>query len=180
MTFWIVFGVFLFIIGWLLLAPLYVYISTSEARYEAGMKGVVKASVSSDERGIPEISVRLLFFRFRIPVFTFKEKKIRAESKKKRRKKLRKLAWKRIRLFAKIGWRIFRSFKLRQLKLNIDTGDVIRNAYLIPVFAMGHRDRIRLSINYEEKNEFILHFENNLGTIVTHAVSTYIKHILNK
>lgn len=177
MTFWIIFAVFLFIIGWLLLTPLYVYISTSEARYEAGMKGVIKARVSADNKGMPEIIVRVFLFQFRIPVFTFKEKKIKADKKKTRSKKIRKLALQRIRLFTKIGWKIIRSFKLRQLKLNIDTGDVIQNAYLIPVFAIGQRDRIRLSVNYEEKNEFILHFENNLGTIITHTVSTYLKHI---
>ena len=42
MTGVIILGIFLVILTWVLLAPLYLYIHTGESRYEAGMRSLFK------------------------------------------------------------------------------------------------------------------------------------------
>ena len=180
MTWIIILGVLIIAFAWLLIAPLYLYVSTSESRYEAGLTGIFKVLITMEENGLPAFTGKIFFITFNIPVFKFRKKKIKASTPKKSKKKARKLTRKRLRLIMTIIWKIIRSFKLRQFKLNIDTTDVIWNAYLIPVFSFAHRDNIQLSVNYEDKNEFILHFENNLGRIIIQVVSSFIKHHIKR
>lgn len=180
MTWIIIISILLFIFGWLLLAPLYLYVSTPESRYEAGLTGVFKVRIVTDERGLPQVVANLLFFSFRVPLFQFRTKEKKGLKTKAKKKKARRMTRKRIRLIMRIIWKIIRSFRLKQLKLNIDTGDVIRNAYLIPVFSFAYRENIRLSVNYESRNEFILHFENTIGRIILQTLQVYINHHLKK
>ncbi|MEZ5147239.1 MAG: hypothetical protein R2759_09190 [Bacteroidales bacterium] len=44
-----------------------------------------------------------------------------------------------------------RSFKLKKFSLNIDTGNVLTNAYLFPVFAVFGGRKYQLSVNYASK-----------------------------
>jgi len=180
MTWIIIICILIFAIAWILLAPLYFIISTPESKYEAGLTGIFKVWVTIDDKGLPELMGKILLFSFRIRMFKFSDKKIKSKTPGKRKQKINKLTRKRIHLILKIGWKLIRSFKLRQLKLNIDTGDVIDNAYLIPVFSMAHRDKIQLSVNYQQENEFILRLEHNLGALIMHTISTFIKHKLKK
>ena len=180
MTWIIILGILIIAFTWLLIAPLYLYVSTSESRYEAGLAGIFKVLITMEENGLPTLTGKIFFITFNIPVFKFRKKKIKASTSKKSKKKARKLTRKRLRLIMSILWKIIHSFKLRQLKLNIDTTDVIRNAYLIPAFSMAYRNNIQLSVNYEDKNEFILHLENNLVRIIIKVISSFIKNHIKK
>lgn len=73
-----------------------------------------------------------------------------------------------------------RSFKLKKFSLNIDTGNVLTNAYLFPVFAVFGGRKYQLSVNYASKNEFIIHYQNNLLTILSHIIVTFINHKLKR
>lgn len=180
MTWLIIFGIILLFLCWILLAPLFVFISTSESRYEAGLRGILTASLKFNGVDIPEVNIKVFFIKFNIPIFKPRDKKEEEKSKKRVKKKKKKLSGKKIHFFIKLGWKILKSFKIKQLKLNIDTGDVINNAYLVPVFSMVYKERIKLSINYKNQNELILHFENNIGTILWLVVVTYIKQYFKK
>jgi len=178
MTWIIVISILLFAFGWLLLAPLYLYISTSESRYEAGLTGIFKVMVMVGDDGLPELLGKFFFISFKIPVYTLVKKKPKEASqtkKEKKKKKAMKMNRKRIKIVMTLMWKVVRSFRLRQLKLNIDTGDVIRNAYLIPVFSIAYRNNINLSVNYEDKNEFILHFDNTIGRMLIETLRVFIK-----
>ena len=172
MTWIIIIGTLVLVFAWILLAPIYLIISTSESKCEAGLPGILKVRLTIDDEGLPELTGKFLFFRIKIPMFKFRAKK--------RKKRTKKLTRQQIHFVLKITWRIFRTLKLKQLKLNIDTGDVINNAYLIPVFSMIYKDKIQFSVNYEQQNEFILHLEHNLGIMAMHTISTFIKHKLKK
>ncbi len=180
MTWIIILAILLFFLAWLLLAPIFLYISTTESKYEAGLKGVFKVMIKMDSKELPFLMGKVFFFAFRIPIFKVKAKKTKAATPRKRKKKMRKLVRKRMRVFMKIAWRIIRSYRLKKLKLNIDTGDVIRNAHLIPVFSVVHREKVQLSINYENKTEFLLHLESSLGRMLYIMTSTYFKHHFKK
>ena len=56
--------------------------------------------------------------------------------------------------------RLLRSFKIRQFYLNIDTGDVIKNAKLYPVFAFLNYSIGGFQINFMGKNQVVIRIEN--------------------
>jgi hypothetical protein len=180
MTWIIILAILLFIMAWLLLAPVFLYISTTESKYEAGLKGVFKVMIKMDSKEFPYLLGKVFFYSFRIQLFKVKAKKIKAATPRKRRKKMRKLVRKKMRVIMKIVWKVIRSYKLKQLKLNIDTGDVIRNAHLIPVFSIVHQEKVKLAVNYEDKTEFLLHLESSLGRMLYIMTTTYLKHHLKK
>lgn len=172
----IILGILIVLLIYLLLIPLYVFISTPESRYEAGLGRILKIWITADPEYLLKVWIKIFFYRMEIKPFEFKERKVKAPTKKESQKKKRKLTFKRIKLILRLLWKVVSSFKLLQLKLNIDTGDVIHNAHLVPVFSMVYGENIQLTINFDDKNEFILHFENNIGTILFQIITTFIKH----
>ena len=102
------------------------------------------------------------------------------KDKKKTKKKIGDVNLKAIWFVARIAWKVYKSFKIKKLTLNIDTGDVIRNAYLIPVFSINFQEKINLSVNFFNKNEFIFHIETRLFTIIIGIISTFIKYKLKQ
>lgn len=184
MTWLIIIGILTLALIYLLVAPIYLLISTPESRYEAGLTGIFKIWLNTKTEGLPELYGRFFFIERKIKLQLSKGKPKSPTTIRKRIRRLFKrrvvLSRSKIRFFLQLSWKLLRSFKLKQLKVNIDTGDVIHNAHLIPVFTMAYHDNIQLSVNYEDENEFILHFENKLGTIIIHIISAFIKHKLNK
>jgi hypothetical protein len=152
-----------------------------------GLRSIFRISIHADEEEILIFQIKLFFFVVKkIPVlnlFTEKADSSKKEQKKKKKankKKGRRISHRKIMLVLKIIRKFIYSFKLRQLKINIDTGDVIRNAYLVPVFSMVYKNNVKLTVNYNNHNEFIVLLENNLGNIFIHIISTFIKHHLKK
>lgn len=191
MTVLIILGIFAGVLGFLLLTPLYLFISTPESRYEAGLRGLFKVWVETGTNELPHLYFRMLFFKRGI--------RLQWSQKSPTEKSVKQSFWQRLRRFRfkpgrvvfnrkkawlvlKLFWKIIRSFRLKQLRLNIDTGDVVRNAQLIPVFSVFYQrsQHIQLSINYTDTNEFILRIENNLGTILLYVIKTFVKHHLKK
>ncbi|MBC8489315.1 MAG: hypothetical protein H8D45_25105 [Bacteroidetes bacterium] len=68
-----------------------------------------------------------------------------------------------------------KSFKLRRFNLNIDTDDVILNAFLIPVFTFVNRKNIWLNINYNGELSLILLVENRVINILLVMIRTFLK-----
>lgn len=56
--------------------------------------------------------------------------------------------------------RIVKSFKIKRMFLNIDTGDYVLNAKLYPIFALLNHHIGEFSINFEGKNQIVLHIRN--------------------
>ncbi len=175
--------VLLGLLVWLLLAPLYLYIHTGESRYEAGLTGFFKARLVNGKHGLPELKMRVLFYPFRMPLIRLGEDRKKPSKAIKKQKKSKKRSWqgfRKIKLIMKISWKLVRSFRLKKFYLNVDTGNVITNAYLFPVFSVLGGKKYRLSVNYASKNELILRLENNLMTIFSHIVVQFIKHQLKR
>jgi hypothetical protein len=172
---YIIISILLILLGWVLLAPVYLMISTAEKRYEAGLKGLFRLNLVAVPDGLAEIHIRVFFLKFQYPLFLFKEKKRRKKGDDQPGKKQEKrFSVTRILFVFRIFRKVFRSFRLKKLYLNIDTGDVIRNARLYPVFAMNWKQKIRLSVNFERQNELVFHIENSVISILIQIIKTYI------
>ena len=56
--------------------------------------------------------------------------------------------------------RVIKSFKVKKIYINIDTGNCILNAKLYPLFAFLNYNNGNYFINFQGQNQFILVMEN--------------------
>jgi len=155
--------ILLLIILWLLLTPVIIYADSDENLYYVKMRGVFTLS--------PVFRNEEFRLRVNVPFYTFyiDPTKEKAEKKKKKKEKFKevevkkeskgKMKWKDMSRFISSIWR---TFKLRKLELNIDTGDFIRNAWLVPVFHFASRDKVRLTTNFNGDFDLKLDIQNRL------------------
>lgn len=73
-------------------------------------------------------------------------------------------------------WQILKRTKVKKIHLNIDTGDVVRNALLIPKFVIINISNWNFTVNYENKNELIIHIEHRLYIILWQFIINFINY----
>lgn len=153
---------FLAFLIFLVFTPITLKIDTYGKAYYILIWGVVKCSLVWQDSLLLEI--RLPLYRFRIDLLTAGKRRQKGEQqqhisdKKKRVRKERKQEEASRRL--KRGWRLLKTFEVKALRLDLDTSDIIKNAYLYPLFYFMSSEKIRLKINYEGQLGFYLHLEN--------------------
>lgn len=177
---YIILLILLSLLMWLLLAPLYIRINTQQNIYNAGLKGIVKISIIPDEDEI--IYLRLKLFFYYTNIYPLKPKEAKREKKEKPKMKAQKKKKKgsKISLFKlvyKLVVNVLGSFKVKILAINIDTDDVITNAYLIPIFVgINTKKNINFTVNYQGDISAEFDVQNNIFRILRIALSTYLKH----
>ena len=143
----------------------------------AGLPGIFYLSLIPDEEQIFHFQIRVVFIKINFYLFKQKEEETDVIFKRKKSKKKRKIPGRKtILLIIKIFRKIVKSSRLKTLYLNIDTDDVITNAYLIPIFAGLHRNNINLSVNYNGNVEIIIRIENNIFHMLVVTIQTFLHH----
>lgn len=169
----------LLLLVWIIFAPIHILIDTTRNKYGAGVLGLITASiVRKEDEGI-RIRIKIFYF-FNIYINPFKFVNKEATTKvsdsivKKKKLNTKEL---RFELFVlKTIWKILKKTKLKTVYLNIDTGDVIKNAYLIPVFVQVNVGRWNLTVNYENRFELIIHIEHRLSVILWQIIINFIRY----
>lgn len=72
-------------------------------------------------------------------------------------------------LFKNMRWAI----QIRQLVINWDTGDFIKNAQLYPLFRIACKESIRLNINFMGQQELIIRLQTRLYRLVYAGLRVY-------
>ena len=126
--------ILLFILGvlfWVLVAPLIIRIDTKQQVYELRLASIGHANVLFENYKII-IALQIFFIRKIIQIDIFKTAKPKKEGELKVKKKRSKsVSWKKMWLKTK---RVFQSFELKKLWINIDTNNYYYNAFFIPHF----------------------------------------------
>ena len=122
--------IFLFVL-YLLLVPIIVFIDTDTKQYYLQLKGLAKASLEEDSKEVLRINLKTFFMSF----YFYPIRSIGAEKTKTKTKKEIKGKKSKSNIGLRTVLRIIRSFKVKIIQLNIDTGDCIANSKLYPVFA---------------------------------------------
>lgn len=145
---------FLFILASLFFLPVSIVADSDGKTYFISIPVYFKLSLS---RNAEDWKVRLRIFLIPINLnkvnlqgMSFSKK----ESRSKRNKKIRKLSVNK--MFPIIN-KAYKSFRIRELKASIDTGDYPLNAQLIPLASHINNENITVGINFEGKNS--IHFE---------------------
>jgi len=143
---------FLLLFG-LLFIPIELYLNTNTNQCFLHLKGLVKARFENDEEELLRIRVRFFFKNFHF----YPLRKLGAPKRQKlgvkKDKKHQGIKPKRI-------LRLLKSFRIKKLSVNIDTGDYLLNARLYPVFAFLNYHKGNFNINFEGSNKMVLHLQN--------------------
>jgi len=152
MIFTIVLIVFLVIIMFLLLMPIVLFVDTSKQQYYLQLKGLAKANLEADKHELIRIKLKLLFFSFYFYPLkkTIKSEKAKPINKMKSSRKFN----------IKTGLRLLKSFKIKTIFVDIDTGDCIVNAKLYPIFSFLNYYKKGFYINFKGNNRIILSIQN--------------------
>ncbi len=147
--------VFIMILVGLLFIPINIFIDTRGNNYYAELKGLAKASIEPDELEIIRIRLKVPF-----KVFYFFPLKAWTTDKKREKRKTEKGSKSRNNLKPKTILRLIRSFRIKEWKFDLDTGDCITNSKLYPLFALMNYRFGGFNINYEGRNHALLLLRN--------------------
>lgn len=160
--FWFIFiAVLVLLFLWILVGPVIIFTDTVTNRYVLSLPGVFSArAVPAD--GMFHVRGWIFFVPYRFNPFQKKSRKPEKEAEKPAGKKKR---WK-----PRGGSQMFRdmisAFRIRRLHLDVDTDDVVWNAWLVPVFTQVNSDRVRLTANFEGRASLLMDLRTRLGALL--------------
>ncbi len=155
----IVILVFVMFLGWILFAPLILAVNTGSEQYSARLPGIFKARFVRDEESY-HVRIRVFFIPFTMHPYGFAGK---GQRKPKGRKPRRTGSVK----YGIMAFReLLKSFRLKLLYLNIDSGDYLLNAFMVPVLMFTRSERIRIRVNFMEENTLVMDLRNRLASLL--------------
>ncbi len=155
MVLWsIIIGLLLLLLA-LLFMPLNLVLNTVTQQYYIQAAGLAKVNVEGDDEEIIRLRLQALFrnFYFYPLDWVNKPKKLKEGKRKKKKKK-------RTNLSPGTIIRLLRSFRVKRLRVNVDTGDCITNSKLYPVFSLMNFWGGNYGVNFQGRNEIVLHLQN--------------------
>ncbi|GAA4279299.1 hypothetical protein GCM10022259_40240 [Aquimarina mytili] len=153
----------------MLFAKIEVYIDTTQGQYELRLQGIAKVIVEGHQDELIRIRLKTLLLNFYFyplrktlrraqgdnlqQARTNKKEEVKKAKKKPRRKKSKRFSFRKI-------IKALRTFKVKKMILDIDTGDDIQNAKLYPLFGFMNQYIGRFNINYEGRNQLVVQIYN--------------------
>lgn len=142
------------LLAWLLVAPMYLIVDSR--RNLVGFRWqTIGAAYLLLTRDDLLLRTRIFFWKKDWRPLQWKRSKEKKERKKPSKKKKKK-SWMNFRRVR----RLLRSFRVKTLRINVDTDDYVVNSYLYPLFMLLDRSRQSLRVNYEGEFECRLEIEN--------------------
>ena len=158
----IILGLILLTIIIVLIAPFRFILDSHTQRiaFEWPPFGSAKLILKAD--GHPLLMYKILLWQRELALFDLKFKPTKeiekGKQKKERKSKKTGARWARRKFIP-----LWHSFKLKELKLNLDTDDYCKNAYLFPLFHFLSNGKNRqLGINFNGESELRLIIENRI------------------
>ncbi|QCK15703.1 hypothetical protein [Mangrovivirga cuniculi] len=156
-------------VGWVLLTTLIINVNTRQDEYSLHLTGLFKAKLEIKELN-PIIHLNTLVGNFNVkPLEVKKTQKIQEPEKKKEIKHSGKRKGKSPRAIKRFAIHALNTFRIKHLKVNIDTDDYVMNAQLFPLFYLISSPRRQTEINFTGRNELELIIQNRLIRLVRPA-----------
>ena len=156
----VVFVLLLFLMLYLLFIPIDLVVDTALKQYFVQFKGLAKVQLEGHEQEVFRIKLRTLFMNF----YFYPLRKRNPSKKQKLKKGVAKKRNGRT-TFSKLI-KLVRSFKVKRLLVELDTGDCIHNAKLYPVFGFLNHHAGVFRINFEGRNNLVIHLQNRPINII--------------
>ena len=151
MVWWILILALLLLLTWLLIAPLELIVNSDENRYLLRYKGFAEASIRSDDQELFICRLKALGWRrdyYPLRMLSKSKEPDSAEdeqAKKKGKSSRWKPSWQQIKA-------LFREIEIKELRIDLDTGNWATNAQLYPVFWWMNRTVGEWQVNFEHRN----------------------------
>ncbi|NND15092.1 MAG: hypothetical protein HKN89_02060 [Eudoraea sp.] len=153
MVLWsILIGLLLLLLA-LLFVPLNLVLNTVTQQYYIQAVGLAKVKIEGDEKEIIRLRLQALFRNFYFYPIDWIAKPKKIKEGKSKKKKTNHLSPGTI-------LRLLRSFKVKRLWVDVDTGDCITNSKLYPVVALMNFWGGNYGVNFQGRNELVLHIQN--------------------
>lgn len=159
MIIWIIISVAILFILWTLFAPVILFVNTDTEMYSLRIPGIFKLVLVSDE-DLFHLRLRVLFIPFRIDPLKY------AGRGAGRIGSMKKPGTGKLIYGMKALNEIRKSFRVKFLYLDIDTGDITVNSFLVPALMTVRTDKWQLYVNYEERNSLRLDLRNRLASLL--------------
>ena len=145
---------------YLLFVPLDIVINIDKNQYFVRILGLAKVALEGHEKEFLRIKLNTLFTRFYFYPLRKKKKgqkkKIETKSGKKRNYKSN----------FKRALQVIKSFKVKKLILDLDTGNCIQNAKLYPAFTFLNHHIGIFQVNFEGRVNVVLHLQSRPINII--------------
>ncbi len=170
--------VFIFLLTALLIMPIHIRINQEENCLLTDKPFFLRLIIDLNANSLAAVKLYVFFIRFTwFPLQKDSLKPVK-ESMPPAEKKFELPDWNRLKFLLNTGWHILKNSKVNNLYLYLDTGNVIVNANLFPVFELiNERPRINLNINYSGNFALCLDVQNNMGNILGIFFYNLIKRI---
>ncbi|MBG7629219.1 MAG: hypothetical protein IZT56_02190 [Bacteroidetes bacterium] len=145
-------------------------INTNTNQYYILLRGFVKASIETHGTEILRIKLNLLFINYYFYPLRYIGKNEKKKNIGKEKNKIRS------KIGLRNGLQLLKSFKIKRFDLNIDTGDYTLNAKLYPLFLFLNNGVGHFNVNFENRNQFVLHLQNRPIDIVKSFINLKTKH----
>jgi len=152
----IVISLILLAVIYILITPVHLYINSAENQFYIQQRGLGKANLEWDDDEIIRLNTTVFFYRFNV----YPLKNSRLLNKGKKDKAPKKTKHKSKRFTFRQGMRLLKTFKVKQLAIDIDTGDYVQNAKMYPLFAFLNYRFGSFNINFEGRNNMAVHIQN--------------------
>lgn len=153
MVLWsILIGLLLLLLA-LLFIPLNLVLNTVTRQYYIQAAGLAKVKIEGDDKEIIRLRLQTLFRNFYFYPLDWINKPKKIKEGKSKKKKSTNLSPGTI-------IRLLRSFRVKRLRVNVDTGDCITNSKLYPVFSLMNFWGGNYGVNFQGRNEIVLHLQN--------------------
>lgn len=150
----ILLGLLILLVVCSLWIPIELCMDTVSQQYFVRLRGLVKASIEENDKELIQITLHVFFRKFYFyPLQKMFSERPKKEPESRSGKKRRQIGFKKIK-------ELMKTFKVKQLLVDIDTGDYVTNAKLYPVFALLNRSTGSFTINFEGRNQMLLFLEN--------------------
>jgi hypothetical protein len=155
-------AILLLFLAWLLVCPIRLQIDTRRQLYLLQWRGVGRIQLLP-VTGNLVIQLRVFFWKKNFYPLEYQPKKKQPKEARKMKKKGRKTNFQK---YKRKGIRLFRSFRIKAFRLDLDTDDYVYNGYLYPVFHLLSNEKRQLTINYRGLSEMFLIVENRLYRVL--------------
>lgn len=150
----------LLVLIYLLVVPIVLLIDTTTNHYYIQIKGLVKASLEAHKEEILRIKLNVFFLKF----YFYPLKNI--GSKKMPKLVATKISKRSKRDDFQTGVRLLKSFRVKKLYIDVDSGDWILNAKLFPVVTLLKNYVGNINVNFQGRNHLVLCIQNRPINII--------------
>jgi len=153
---WTVTGILLLgFFAYLLLMPLELCVDSYRDRYYLRIGFLARLSLEKDPMELLRLHLKVLFMDF-----FWRPSDLSSRGKPKRKPARKGKVGKKRRMTLAQGKRLLQSFRVKSFRLELDTGDPILNAQLVPLgFLMGPYSE-KVGINFQGRNDILLQIAN--------------------